>query len=267
MTITMRSWFRALAAIFKSAAPAQTVSGLATLVLVLYTGYTIPQPSMIGALRWITYINPLRYGFESLLTNEFRTLDGTCSSLVPQGPGYDGISIENQACTTVGSVPGQSVVNGNRYVNLSFGYSYSHTWRNFGIVIAFGMFFVSLYLIFSQINTGSSSDSAVTLFKRGSKADVVKDAEKEVKSDEEKQKTPAGSVTGDAEKQAVAATPAMSDLFSWHHLQYTVPVGGGKTRRLLDDVSGYVAPGKLTALMGESGAGKVRSYQFAGDTY
>lgn len=57
MTITMRSWFRTLAAAFKSAAPAQTVSGLATLILVLYTGYTIPQPSMIGALRWITYIN------------------------------------------------------------------------------------------------------------------------------------------------------------------------------------------------------------------
>jgi ATP-binding cassette subfamily G (WHITE) protein 2 (SNQ2) len=27
-------------------------------------------------------------------------------------------------------------------------------------------------------------------------------------------------------------------------------------RELLSDVSGYVAPGKLTALMGESGAGK-----------
>ncbi|THG98996.1 hypothetical protein EW026_g3289 [Hermanssonia centrifuga] len=47
----------------------------------------------------------------------------------------------------------------------------------------------------------------------------------------------------------------MKDIFSWHHLEYTVPVSGG-TRRLLDDVSGYVAPGKLTALMGESGAGK-----------
>lgn len=53
-------------------------------------------------------------------------------------------------------------------------------------------------------------------------------------------------------------TPAMKDVFTWQHLDYTVPVGGGQMRRLLDDVSGYVAPGKLTALMGESGAGKVR---------
>lgn len=57
MTVAMRSWFRVLAAAFKSAAPAQTVAGLAILLLVLYTGYTLPQPSMIGALRWITYIN------------------------------------------------------------------------------------------------------------------------------------------------------------------------------------------------------------------
>ena len=57
MTIVMRSWFRALAAIFGSPAPAQTVAGLATLILVLYTGYSIPKPSMIGALKWLTYIN------------------------------------------------------------------------------------------------------------------------------------------------------------------------------------------------------------------
>lgn len=46
-----------LAAGFQTAAPAQTVAGLIVLVLTLYTGYSIPQPSMIGALRWITYIN------------------------------------------------------------------------------------------------------------------------------------------------------------------------------------------------------------------
>jgi ABC-type multidrug transport system permease subunit len=53
----MKAWTRALAAAFKTAAPAQTVTGVIMLVVVLYTGYTIPQPSMIGALKWITYIN------------------------------------------------------------------------------------------------------------------------------------------------------------------------------------------------------------------
>jgi len=52
--------------------------------------------------------------------------------------------------------------------------------------------------------------------------------------------------------------PKMSDIFTWRRMEYDVSVGKGETRRLLDDISGFVAPGKLTALMGESGAGKVR---------
>lgn len=57
MTTIMKSWFRLVAAAFGSAAPAQAVAGVTVLILMLYTGYTIPRPSMIGALRWITYIN------------------------------------------------------------------------------------------------------------------------------------------------------------------------------------------------------------------
>jgi ATP-binding cassette subfamily G (WHITE) protein 2 (SNQ2) len=38
---------------------------------------------------------------------------------------------------------------------------------------------------------------------------------------------------------------------------YFVPVKGGQ-KQLLNDVFGYVKPGTLTALMGASGAGKVR---------
>ncbi|KAJ3538407.1 hypothetical protein NM688_g6524 [Phlebia brevispora] len=48
----------------------------------------------------------------------------------------------------------------------------------------------------------------------------------------------------------------MTDIFSWQHINYTIPLGGGKHKELLEDVSGYVAPGKLTALMGLTGAGK-----------
>ena len=44
-------------------------------------------------------------------------------------------------------------------------------------------------------------------------------------------------------------------VFTWEHLDHTVPVPGGQ-RRLLKDVFGYVKPGTLTALMGASGAGK-----------
>jgi ATP-binding cassette subfamily G (WHITE) protein 2 (SNQ2) len=55
--LVMKAWFRAVAAAFGDPAPAQTVAGLMLLILVLYTGYAIPKPSMIGALRWISYIN------------------------------------------------------------------------------------------------------------------------------------------------------------------------------------------------------------------
>ena len=57
MTVTMKGWFRAVAAAFASPPPAQSVAGLSILVLTLYTGYTIPMPDMIGALKWITWIN------------------------------------------------------------------------------------------------------------------------------------------------------------------------------------------------------------------
>lgn len=124
----MKSWFRAIAAAFTSEATAQAFAGISTLALAIYTGYTIPRPSMIGALRWITYINPLRYGFESILTNEFRTLEGTCTSLVPQGPGYENILLENQVCAVVGAVPGQNFVDGARFAELSYGFKFSHTW-------------------------------------------------------------------------------------------------------------------------------------------
>ena len=145
----MKALFRSLAAAFKKAAPAQAVAGVLLLGLSLYTGYQIPKPSMIGALRWISFINvsseihhmvprlgvsrfyeqPIRYAFEAIMTNEFHTLDGECSTLVPSGSGYEGISLANQVCTVLGSQPGQSTVSGSAYLGLSFGYFFGNLWR------------------------------------------------------------------------------------------------------------------------------------------
>ena len=101
------------------------------------------------------------------------------------------------------------------------------------------------------------------LFKRGAKAPAVLEAqEKAGVADEEKGVSESRDATEKMRSESGTssvdvAVPAMSDVFTWRHLKYDVRVGKGETRRLLEDVSGYVAPGKLTALMGESGAGKV----------
>lgn len=42
--------------------------------------------------------------------------------------------------------------------------------------------------------------------------------------------------------------PPSRCIFSWHHLSYDVQISFGKYRRLLNDVSGYVVPGKLVCL-------------------
>jgi len=71
----------------------------------------------------------MRYAFEAVLVNEFHTLSAACATLVPSGPGYEGVSFANQVCTVVGSLPGLTHVSGDRFLELTFGYSHSHLWR------------------------------------------------------------------------------------------------------------------------------------------
>ncbi|KAH9077823.1 ABC-2 type transporter-domain-containing protein [Lactarius deliciosus] len=259
VALVLKAWFRSVAAAFGDPAPAQTIAGIMMLLLVLYTGYMIPKPSMIGALKWITHINPVRYGFEGIMSNEFHTLNGSCSNLVPSGAGYENVSLTNQVCGTVGSIPGQGTVDGNRFIALSYNYSYSHLWRNYGILVGFGIAFVAALLFFTEYNTRLSGETNVILFKRGAKAPVVRGSqEKAGEVDEEKGAPELRDVIEETrgESGTDVAVPMMSDVFTWRHLEYDVRIRNGETRRLLEDVSGYVAPGKLTALMGESGAGK-----------
>ena len=57
------------------------------------------------------------------------------------------------------------------------------------------------------------------------------------------------------DEMPVGRLQVSDEVFNWRNINYDIQVKGG-TRRLLDNVSGLVAPGKMTALMGESGAGK-----------
>uniref|UniRef100_A0A0W0F6H9 Putative hba2 n=1 Tax=Moniliophthora roreri TaxID=221103 RepID=A0A0W0F6H9_MONRR len=257
VSIAMKGWFRALAAAFHEEAPAQSLAGLSILAFCIYAGYMIPKPSMIGGLKWISYLNPFRWGFEALMTNEFRTINGYCEGLVPRGSGYENVSISNQVCPTVGAVPGSEFVNGDRFTALSFEYDFSNTWRNFGIIVAYGAGFIGACLLFTEWNTRTRSNQGATLYKKSARTALKNGA---IPKDEEK-----GSSSGssDGEKNTSQGssiqdviTTSTNDVFSWNNISYSVPVGNREMRHLLNNVTGFVAPGKLTALMGESGAGK-----------
>ena len=57
----------------------------------------------------------------------------------------------------------------------------------------------------------------------------------------------------------LSALPFVPVTLAWRNINYSVEVGKGKDkheRMLLCDISGFAAPGRMTALMGSSGAGK-----------
>ncbi|KAG9083931.1 hypothetical protein FS749_005624 [Ceratobasidium sp. UAMH 11750] len=246
MTLTMKAYFRAIAASFAQESTAQAVAGIGTLALVLYTGYTIPRPSMIGALKWITYINPIRYGFEALIVNEFHGLRGECSHFVPSGPGYEGIGLANQVCTTVGAVAGQSFVDGDAFVEASYGYSYKNLWRNFGIVVVFWIGFLIWFLFATERASHMSGGATQLVFKQNAKIPSLD--ERKGSKDAESGPSPPDAIAERCQQETRAAQeslPKANSVFSWYHMNYDISLGGGNTRRLLDDVSGYVAPGKM----------------------
>ena len=80
------------------------------------SGFTIPISYMQGWARWINYINPTAYGFESLMINEFSGQNYDCAIFVPPAPFYGDGSTSRQACNTVGSVSGQTFVSGEAYI-------------------------------------------------------------------------------------------------------------------------------------------------------
>lgn len=114
-----------------------------------------------------------------------------------------------------------------------------------------------MLLIFTERNTSSATEASIVLFKRSRRRRANASSEIELNEKNTLQRYYSEQARQDQQALSAIRTQApMTDVFTWRNLRYTVPVDNGE-RLLLDRVSGFVAPGKLTALMGESGAGKV----------
>ncbi|CCH45109.1 putative membrane protein [Wickerhamomyces ciferrii] len=266
--------FQAVAALSQNVAGANAVSGVLMLAISIYTCYMIQLKSMHPWFKWISYINPIRYGFENLLVDEFQGRKMSCANtLVPSGPGYESVSTENQVCAFVGSKPGVPYVSGDDYMRVQYGFSYNHIWRNFGILIAFLIAFLAVNAVCTEFKRPVKGGGDHLYFKRGKK---VPSDEVLLSSDAAAAAVGEGPVAADdleaggpqvgsnrdqdlkdqsSSENEVFEGLGSTSVFSWQNVDYVIPYKGGE-RKLLDNVQGYVKPGTLTALMGESGAGK-----------
>ncbi|KAH0127611.1 putative ABC multidrug transporter, partial [Aureobasidium melanogenum] len=217
---------------------------------VIYTGYVLPQPYMKPWFDWIHYLNPIFYAFEILIANEFHGREFPCSNIIPN---YLNMAPNTFICSMTGAVQGQYVVQGDRYIQTAYEYTYSHVWRNFGIMIAFLIGFMAIYFVAVELNSATSSTAEVLVFRKGHAPASLTGQVKEGNNDEEA--GAAGAASNDHTEGEVDAIPAQKDIFTWRDVVYDIKIKG-EPRRLLDHVSGYVKPGTLTALMGVSGAGK-----------
>ncbi|KAK4548375.1 hypothetical protein LTR36_010246 [Oleoguttula mirabilis] len=257
VTFCITALFRAVGAGFATFDGASKVSGLLVTALIMYTGYMIPRPRMHPWLGWIYWVDPLAYGFEALLSNEFHDQQIPCvnTNLVPNGPGYTDLAY--QACTGVtGALSGASSLTGDEYLR-GLEYSHSHVWRNFGIVWAWWVLFAGLTIIYTSRWNQAAGNSGFLLIPR-EKAKMVKHLTQDVESQSppsssSSEKTKVGGEDDEAnvDSQLVRNT----SVFTWKNLYYTVKTQSGD-RVLLDNVQGWVKPGMLGALMGSSGAGK-----------
>jgi ATP-binding cassette subfamily G (WHITE) protein 2 (PDR) len=252
LTLVMSMFFRSIASLSRSLVQALAPAAILILGLVMYTGFAIPPSYMLGWSKWIRYINPVSYGFEALMVNEFHDREFECNEYIPFGTGYENVSGTQQACRTIGSVPGQPFVSGDAYINSAFNYYAKNKWRNFGImwVFMFGLMFV--YLAGTEFITAKKSKGEVLVFRRGHKLPAPKS-----KSEEDLEAAVPGrnaSVQNDGSDN-IAIIERQTAIFQWEDVCYDITIKK-EPRRILDHVDGWVKPGTLTALMGVSGAGK-----------
>jgi hypothetical protein len=242
-TMTMSMLFRLIGSVTKSIAQAMAPSAIILLGLILYTGFTIPTQYMRSWISWSRWANPIYYGLESVMINEFAGIEFPCSVFVPSGPGYEDALPSGRACSAQGAVPGQVSVSGTAYIKSAYGYDPSNRWRNFGVMLAFMVLYALLHLVATEYVASERSKGEVLVYLRKamkhfkkSPADIERGAVTSTN-----QPTHDGNVSGGEVEKHVS-------VFHWKNVSYDIQIKG-ETRQILDHVDGWVKPGTLTALM------------------
>lgn len=195
---------------------------------------------MRSALKFIHYIiDPISYAFEAVLTNEFHNLELACSTsaIVPNGAAYTNELY--QTCSLPGSIAGSLIVLGDDYLSKAYDFHHDRIWFNLGI-LALQAF---VFLIGSIIATDLlefAQDGNKQVFLKPSSYQKIKEQD---------------TVAIAIEEEPTQALLTNNSVLTWSDISLWVDTDLD-TRKLLDGINGYVKGGRMTALMGVSGAGK-----------
>jgi ATP-binding cassette subfamily G (WHITE) protein 2 (PDR) len=236
-TLVMSHMYRTFGALSKTLVQALVPVALIILALIIFTGFAIPPALMVAWFGWIRYVNPIAYAYESLMINEFWNREFPCAGFVPQGPGYDAVDELSRICSVVGAKAGQNVVSGEDYLRLSFGYESKNLWRNFGILMAFTVFYLGTYIVAAELVSSKKSKGEVLVFRRGHKLANATDIE-----------SPDGKTDAIAEIPDIPSIQRHSSIFHWRDVCFDITVNKEK-KRILDHVDGWIKPGTVTALL------------------
>lgn len=250
--LSMSMFFRLFGSMTKTIAQALAPSAMILLMLMLYTGFAIPVQYMLGWASWFRWINPVSYGFENIMANEFQDRTFSCATFIPSGPGYENISADQRACAIQGSTPGSDTVSGTAYIRTAFQYEYGDRWTNYAVVLGITVFLFIAHLVMSELVASERSKGEVLVFRRSK----MKPKDNYHSTDEENGNATAhvGEKLGNDTNPETTMGKQVS-IFHWEQVNYEVDIKG-ETRTILDSVDGWIKPGTLTALMGVSGAGK-----------
>lgn len=285
--LTMSMFFRMVGLLSRTHAQAMAPVAIWILNLIISIGFVLPTREMKPWLRWIGFINPMAYTFESLMINEvssfliycvqfnllrsskqFHNRQFPCSTLVPTGTGYTNLTNGESVCATAGAVPGEPYVDGDAYLLSTYGYYSSHLWRqvpsliecvkylsdptrNLGILVAFMVLFLLIHILAAEFVSAQPPKGDVLLFRRtrGSKNVSATDVEKAPPNMESV--TPRDFPNGrimESSSNLPLGIEKQNSILTWNGLKYDIAIDG-KVRTLLDEVDGWVKPGTLTALM------------------
>lgn len=256
--MTMAMLFRMIGSVSRSRDGTVTPVSILTLLCVLYTGFVVPPPYMVPWLGWFRYINPVAYTYEAVMINEFNDRQFACSTVIPDGPSYTDIGENDRLCFEVGRDDRTGLVDGAAYLDLRYGYTQGHLWRNCGILLAMMDAFYIVHLLGAQYILAEKPRGEVLLFKDkpsqqtvDEEATVQRNAAKSLPGDATVRKAAAGTHVATVPQFGKSAT----SVFHWKDVAFDVKTSAG-SRRILHGIDGWLKPGSLTVLMGATGAGK-----------